>query len=207
MFNGVAERLSGKIERCDYGAHVISELVIVLARPLVQANRSAAHYRFYGRTLQSSWPYCTMIHFSTVTRRIQSIPFLAVAIRMRSSVVRGPTPVKVTRHAFELAAVAIRIKSLVRGPPLIVKPPPAVAIRIRSSVVRCQATLIVLPARAAGFRNRRASARPSVVRPRPPAVFRMRNRGGDVDVIAGRQAPGCQPEAQSQGEGDGKQEH
>lgn len=35
----------------------------------------------------------------------------------------------------------------------------------------------------------------------------MRNRGGNVSVSASRQAPGCHPEAQSQGQGDGKQKH
>ena len=35
----------------------------------------------------------------------------------------------------------------------------------------------------------------------------MRNRCGDIDVVAGRQAPGCHPKAQGQGQGEGKQKH
>lgn len=35
----------------------------------------------------------------------------------------------------------------------------------------------------------------------------MRNRCGDLDVIAGRHARGCHPEAQGQRQGEGKQKH
>ena len=35
----------------------------------------------------------------------------------------------------------------------------------------------------------------------------MRNGCGEIDVVAGRQAPGCHPKAQGQGQGEGKQKH
>ena len=47
----------------------------------------------------------------------------------------------------------------------------------------------------------------SVVRGGAPAIFLMRNGGGNVGISAGRQSPGCHPEAQSQDQGDSKQKH